>query len=63
MGGGGGGLVGGKVAWWPPHLPEVIGLVSRMYKVLDGVFTWQNRVKTQGLDLWSELVMVTYHAF
>jgi hypothetical protein len=42
---------------------KVIGMVSHMYKVLDGVFAWQNRVKTQGLDLWPEPVMVTSRTF
>jgi hypothetical protein len=40
MGGGGGGLVGGIVARWYPPSPEVVGMVSWMYKVLDGVFAW-----------------------
>jgi hypothetical protein len=63
MGGGGGGLVGGSVVWWPPPPPEVVDMVSQMYRVLDGVFVWKNRVKTQGLGLWPEPVMVTSHIF
>jgi hypothetical protein len=47
----------------PSPPPKVIGMVSHMYKVLDGVFAWQNRVKIQGLDLWPEPVMVTSRTF
>jgi hypothetical protein len=34
-----------------------------MYKMLDGVFVWQIRVKTLGFGLWQEQVMVTSHTF
>jgi hypothetical protein len=47
MGGGDGGLIGGIAMWWPPPPPEVVGLVSRMYKI-DGIFMWQIWVKTLG---------------
>jgi hypothetical protein len=63
MGGGGGGLVGGIVARWYPPSPEVVGMVSWMYKVLDVFFVWQIGVKTQGLGLWPVPVMVTSRTF
>jgi hypothetical protein len=32
------GLVGGYVHWWPTSPPELVGMVSLTYKMLDGVF-------------------------
>jgi hypothetical protein len=53
-------LVGKLVAWRPPPPWEFTGLVILMYKMLDGVFMWQIRVKTLGFRLWSEPVMAAY---
>jgi hypothetical protein len=40
--------------------PELVGLVSQMYKMLDGVFMRQIRVKTLGSGLCPELVMEAF---
>jgi hypothetical protein len=53
-------LVGGYVAWWPPPLPELIGLVSLMYKMLDGVFMRKIWVKNLGSSLCPKPVMVAF---
>jgi hypothetical protein len=53
------GLIGGYVAWWPPPL-ELVGLVSQMYKMLDGVFMRQILVKTLGSGLCPEPVMEAF---
>jgi hypothetical protein len=57
LGGGSGGLIGGIVAWWRLAPSEEVFLAGLMYKLLDGVFVWQIRVKTLGFGLWSELVI------